>query len=51
MLNKVDAVVGNIDVSIDDIDIIFVDIYIYLKGVNSFVKDRVGDHLLLLQGN
>ena len=51
MLDKVDAVVGNVNVSIDDIDIIFVDIYVYLEGTNSFVEDRIGDHLLLLQSN
>ena len=51
MLDKVDAVVGNVNVSIDDIDVIFMDVYIYLEGANSFVEDRMGDHLLLLQSN
>ena len=27
------------------------DVYIYLEGANSFVEDRMGDHLLLLQSN
>ena len=51
MLDEVDAVAGNVDISIDDMNVIFVDVSLLFEGANSFIEDGVGNYLLLLQDN
>ena len=48
MLDEVDAVAGNVDISIDDMNVIFVDVSLLFEGANSFIEDGVGNYLLLL---
>ena len=51
MLDKVNAVAGDVDISIDDVDIIFVDISVSFEGTDVFVEDRMGDCLFLLKSD
>ena len=51
VLDEVDAVAGDINVLINNVDIIFVDVSFSFESADAFVEDRMGDCLFLLKGN
>ena len=51
MLDEVDTVAGNVGIMIDDVNIIFMDILVSLESADSFVENRVENHLFLLKGD
>ena len=51
VLDEVDTVVGDVGITINDVNVIFVDILVSLEGADTFVEDRMGDCLFLLKGD
>ena len=51
VLDEMDTIADDVDVSINLEDIIFMDVYIYFKSADSLVENGVGDHLFLLQND
>ena len=51
MLDEVDTIAGNISITINDVNIVFMDISISLESGDSFIENRVRDCLFLLKGN
>ena len=50
-MDKVDTITGDVSITIDDVNVIFVDILVSLKSGDSFVEDRMENCVFLLKGN